>query len=137
MAWREALAEADMGESTMESAVAKVKSSMSVVVNVIKVLMMGGGDGDGVATLEVLSAGGGGTKVGTRLALGGGCFEIGFFEADGEEEAGGEWVTRFVGAGFMEMDFLEACFVVRGEESIIVSQPDLTWSFMEEVALAF
>ena len=60
-----------------------------------------------------------------------------FFEADGEEKARGEWVARFFEAGFLEVDFLEACLFVLGEESRIVSKPDLAWSYMVEVELAF
>ena len=86
---------------------------MSVGENVIEVFVMGGGDG--VATLEVVLASGGGTKVEARLALGGVVLRSAFFEADGEEEAGGEWVARFFGANFMEVDFLEECFLCWGE----------------------
>ena len=69
MAWREALAEAGMGESTMESAVARVRSSMSVRLSLIEVLVMGGGDR--VAPLEAVSTGGGGTKGEAKMARGG------------------------------------------------------------------
>ena len=69
MAWQEALAEAGMGESTVESAAARVRSSMSVGVNLSEVLVMGGGDG--VATLEGVLTGGGGTKGEAKMARGG------------------------------------------------------------------
>ena len=135
MAWREALAEAGMGESTVESAVAKVRSLTSVSENLIEVFVMGGGDG--VVTLEAVLTGGGGAKVEARVDLGRVVLRSAFFDADGEEEAGGEWVARFFEADFLEVDFLEACLFVLGEESIIISQPDLAWSFMVEAVVAF
>ena len=61
-----------MGVSTVESAVSRVRSSMSVRVNLSEVLVIGGGDG--VATLEVVLTGGGGTKGEAKMARGGGLF---------------------------------------------------------------
>ena len=97
----------------MVSSVAMVRSSTSVGENLIEVLVMGGGEE--VATLDVILTGGGGAKVEARVALGGVVLRSAFFEADGEEEAGGEWVARFFGANFMEVDFLEECFLCWGE----------------------
>ena len=72
MAWRETLVESNMEESTLESAVSKVRSSISVRVNLREVLVTGGGNG--VATLEVALTGGGGTKGEAKMARGGGGF---------------------------------------------------------------
>ena len=58
-----------MGESTIESFVATMRSSTSWVVSLIATLVIGGGEG--VATFEVLLRGGGGTRVEARLAFGG------------------------------------------------------------------
>ena len=74
-----------------------------------------------VATLEVVLTGGGGTKVEARVALGGIVLRSAFFEDDGEEEAGGEWVTRF-----FEVDLLEASFLELVEGSI-KSYPSRIW----------
>ena len=90
------------------------------------------GGGEGVATLEVLLTDGGGSKVEASLALGGVVLRLAFFEDEGEEEAGGEWM-----ASFSEVDFLEAGFLELVEGFTIVSQPDLAWSFMVEVEVAF
>ena len=103
MAWREALAEAGMGESTVESSVAKVRSSTSWVVNLIVVLVMGGGEG--VSTLEVSVRGGGGIKEDARLALGWVVLRSGLLEEDAGEDPGEEY-----GAGFLDAYFLEDCF---------------------------
>ena len=99
MTWREAPTEAGMEEFTVESSVAKVRSSTSVVENLIVILVMGGEEG--VATLEVLLRGGGGTSVEARLALGGVVLRSGLLEEDVGEDPGEEW-----GAGF-----LDACFL--------------------------
>ena len=88
--------------------------------------------GERVATLEVVLTGGGGTKVVDRVALGGVVLRSAFFKDDGKEETRGEWVARF-----FEVFFLEACILELVEGSIIVSQPDLAWSFMVEVELSF
>ena len=87
MAWRETLAEASMEESTVELAVSKVRSSMSVGVNLREVLVMGGGDG--VATLGVVLTGGRGNKGEAKMARGGVVLRSAFFDT-GDEEAGGE-----------------------------------------------
>ena len=107
MAWREALAKAGMEELTVESAVAKVRLSKSVGVNLSEVLVMGGGDG--VATLEGVFTGGGGTKGEAKMARGGVGLRSAFFYA-GDEEAEGEWVARFFKASFLEVDLVETCF---------------------------
>ena len=76
MAWRERLAGAGRKDATVESAVSRVRSSMSVGENTREVLVMDGGDG--VATLESVLAGGGGTGGKAVVARGGGGFEISF-----------------------------------------------------------
>ena len=125
MAWREALAEAGMRESTMESTVSKVKSSMSVEVNLIDVLVMGGGEG--VATFDTVVTGGKEAKGEARMARGGMDLRSAFFDT-GEEEAGREWVPGFDEAAFvLREDFMVACFFVPEEGSIIVSQADFDW----------
>ena len=108
MAWREALAKAGMGESTVESAVTKVRSSMSVEVNLRDVLVMGGGEG--VATVEAVFTDGGEARWGARMARGEVDLRSPFFDT-GEEEAGGEWVPGFDEAAFVQReDFIVAFF---------------------------
>ena len=117
MARRDALASTE--DSTVESVVSKVRSSMSVGVNPRVVLVMGGGDG--VAILGVVLTGGGGTEGEARMARGGVGLRSAFFDT-GDEEAGGDRVSEFNEAAvFLKGDFVEACFFVPGEGSIIVS----------------
>ena len=77
-----------MGKSTVESSVSKMRSSTSWVVNLIVVLVMGGGEG--VATFEVLLRGGGGTRIEAKLALGGVVLRSGLLEEDAGEDPGEE-----------------------------------------------
>ena len=78
MACLEALVEAIVGESTVESAVSKVKSSMSDNLNLRAVLVMGGGEE--VTTINAVVAGGGGTRGEARKARGGVDLRSAFFE---------------------------------------------------------
>ena len=135
MAWRETIAKASMEDSTVESAVSKVRSLMSVRVNLREVLVMGGGDG--VATLEVVLTDGGGTEGEAKMARGGVVLRSTFFDT-GDEGAGVEWVPGFIEAAFfLKEDFVETCFFVPGEGSIIVSHADFDWGFVVDIAVAF
>ena len=92
MASLEAQVEAVIEESTVESAVSRVKSSMADDLNLRAVLVTDGGEG--VTVLNAVVAGGGGTRGETGMARGGVDLRSTFFNT-GEEEAGGGWVSRF------------------------------------------
>ena len=95
------------------------------------------GGGDGVATLEIVVTSGGGNEGEAKMARGEVVLRSAFFDT-GDKEAGGEWMPGFIeAASFLKEDFLEACFSVPGEGSIIVSHADLDWGFVVDTAVAF
>ena len=87
MASLEARVESVVEESTVESAVSRVKSSMSDDLNLRAVLVRGGGEG--VTAINAVVSGGGGTRGEARMARGEVDLRSAFFDT-GEEEAGGE-----------------------------------------------
>ena len=99
----------------MESAVSRVRSSMSAGENVREVLVMDGGEG--VATCESVLADGGGTKGEAVMARGGVVLMSAFLDT-GDKEAGGVWGTALVGAAFFRKDgFIGVIFVELGGRS--------------------
>ena len=99
-------------ESTVESAVSKVKSSVSDDLNLRVVLVRGGGEG--VTAINAVVSGGGGTRGEARMARGEVDLRLAFFDT-GDKEAGGDWVSRFAGEAFsLRETFGAACFFVPG-----------------------
>ena len=113
----------------MESAVSRVKSSMSSGENLRDVLVIDGGEG--VATLENVLAGGGGTKGEAVVARGGVVLRSAFLDT-GDKEAGEGWRIALVGAAFFRRDdFIGVGFVELSGRSV-VDHADLVWGFMME-----
>ena len=134
MTWRDTLA-TDTEESIVESVVSRVRSSISVKMNLRVVLVMGRGEGG--ATVRVVLTGGGGTEGEATMARGGVCLRSVFFDT-GDKEAGGDGVLGFTEAAyFLRKDFVEACFFVPGDDSIIVSHEDFGWGFVVDTTVAF
>ena len=92
MASLETRVEAVFGESTVESTVSKVKSSMSDDLILRSVLVRSGGEG--VTAINAVVSGVGGTRGEARMAREGVDLRSAFFDT-GDKEAGGDRVPGF------------------------------------------